>query len=52
MRWRIDALILHLWLLASSSAVATLWFEERRGFLVLALILGSLAAYASYRHTR
>ena len=51
MRRLIDALILLLWLLALASAVAALWFEERRGFLILALIFGSLAAYASYRRT-
>ncbi len=45
MRRLVDALILLLWLLALVSAVTALWFEERRGFLILALIFGSLAAY-------
>ena len=52
MRRRSDALILLLWLLAVASALAALWVERGRGFLVPALIFGSLAAYASYRSTR
>ena len=53
MRWRTDALILLLWVLAVASAVTALWFERGgRAFLVPALIFGSLAAYASYRRTR
>jgi hypothetical protein len=43
---RVDALILHLWLLGLVSVVTALWFEERWGFLILALIFGSLAACA------
>jgi uncharacterized membrane protein YiaA len=50
MRWRRDALILLLWLLALASAVAALL--AGRGYLVPALVFGSLAAYASYRRTR
>jgi len=49
---RVDALILHLWLLGLVSVVTALWFEERWGFLILALIFGSLAAYASHRRAR
>jgi len=49
---RSDALVLGLWVIAVACALAALWFEERRGFLALAIIFGSLAAYASYRRTR
>jgi hypothetical protein len=52
MKRRSDALIVGLWVIAIACATAAIWAEERRGFLVLALITGSLAAYASYRRTR
>ena len=48
---RRDALIIGLWVIAIACAAAALWIEGGRGFLVPALIFGSLAAYASYRRS-
>jgi heme A synthase len=48
MCWRVDALILLLWLLGLVRPRHRLCVEERWGFFVLALVFGALATYASY----
>ncbi len=49
---RSDALILALLLIALASTIVAVLYEERRGFLVLAVIFGALAGYAWYRRAR
>ncbi len=46
------ALILGLLLIALVSSIVAVLSGERRGFLVLAVILGALAGYAWYRRAR
>ncbi len=49
---RSDALILALLLIGLASSIVAVLYEERRGFLILAVIFGALAGYTWYRRAR